>query len=164
MYERILVPLDGSACSEAALPHARALAEKFGSELILLRVVEPTPLPAPITTMAPMDGGLWAAGAPALAEVEEAREENAEEYIEDVARRVGSTTPVVTEVDWGGAAHEIAKAAEAHHADLIVIASHERSGWERLFFGSTSEGLLHQARVPVMIVKYHEKGNEEMGK
>jgi nucleotide-binding universal stress UspA family protein len=156
MYERILVPLDGSACAEAALPHAQALAEKFGSELILLRVVEPTPLPAPMTTMAPMDGGLWAANSPALAEVEEAREESAETYIEDTAKRVGAKAPVVTEVDWGGASHEIAKSAEAHNADLIVIASHERSGWERLFFGSTSESILHQAHVPVMIVKYHE--------
>ena len=164
MYERILVPLDGTNCSEAALPHAQALAEKFGSELILMRVVEPTPLPVPATSMAPMDGGLWTAGQPGIAEVEEAREEAAEEYIEETAHRIEGRAPVVTEVEWGGAAHEIARCAEEHRADLIVLAAHDRSFWERLFTGSTSESLLHETQIPMLIVRYHPNPTgEEMG-
>ncbi|MBW3622479.1 MAG: universal stress protein [Armatimonadetes bacterium] len=161
MYRRILVPLDGTACSEAALPHAQALAEKFGSELILMRVVEPTPLPTPVTTMAPMDGGLWAAYPPGISEVEETREEIAEEYIEETAERIGRGRPITTEVEWGGAAHEIAECAHEHRADLIIIGAHERSGWERFLLGSTSESLLHQTDIPVLIVKYHEPHREE---
>lgn len=155
MYKRILVPLDGSACSEAALPHAEALADKFGAALILMRVVEPTPLPSPMTTMAPMDGGLWVADPPGMAEVEEAREEAAEEYVEEAARRVErqAHAPVITEVEWGGAAHEIAKCAAEHQADLIVIGAHDRSMWERLFMGSTAEGVLHETHIPVLVVR-----------
>ena len=44
MYKRVLLPLDGSALAEQALPHAIAQAERFGAELILLRVLEPFPL------------------------------------------------------------------------------------------------------------------------
>lgn len=154
MYKRILVPLDGSACSEAALPHAQALAEKFGAELVLMRVVEPTPLPSPMTTMAPMDGGLWTTAQPGIAEIEEDREEAAEEYVEETARRFEGEIPVVADVEWGGAAHEIVECAEEHNVDLIVLSAHDRSYWERLFMGSTSEGVLHETHIPLLIVKY----------
>lgn len=154
MYKRILVPLDGSACSEAALPHARAMAEKFEAELVLMRVVEPTPVPVPMSSMAVMDGGLWTGAQPGLAEIEETREEVAEEYIEETARRIEGPSTVVTEVEWGGAAHEIVECAEEHQVDLIVLAAHDRSFWERLFMGSTSEGVLHETHIPLLIVKY----------
>ncbi len=51
MYERILLPLDGSPLAEQALPHAIVMAERFHSEMILLRVLIPLPKP-PTTTEA----------------------------------------------------------------------------------------------------------------
>jgi len=47
MFERILVPLDGSQFSARALPYALEVAKRFGGEIILLRVVRPTPLVVP---------------------------------------------------------------------------------------------------------------------
>ena len=153
MYRRILVPLDGTSCSEAALPHAQALADKFGSELILLRVVEPAGyLPGP-----PADGGLWLAGASVAPDVEEAREDAAESYIEAVSEsvsdRLRGSNLVVTEVEWGGAVDQIAHSATEHQADLIVMGTHGRAGLERLLLGSTSESLLHHTDVPLLLVK-----------
>jgi nucleotide-binding universal stress UspA family protein len=52
MYKRILAPLDGSVLAEQALPHAVAQAERFGAELILLRVVEPI---APMDALVPRE-------------------------------------------------------------------------------------------------------------
>ena len=149
MYRRILVPLDGSSCSEAAIPHARALAEKFGSEIVLLRVVQPGVIPP----VPPTDLGPWPPAAAVLPETEEALEKAAASYIEEVAARFGDLGIVVTDVEWGGAVDQIAHCAREHHVDLIVMGTHGRHGLERWLLGSTSESLLHQTDVPILLVK-----------
>jgi nucleotide-binding universal stress UspA family protein len=151
MYERILVPLDGTACSEAALPHALALADKFGSELILLRVVEPISLPPP----PPNEIGILTPAPLPLPEMEEEQEAAATEYIKDLSSRIRAQGGVVTDVEWGGTVDQIVQCAASHHADLIVMGTHGRHGWERLLLGSTSESLLHHTDVPVLLVKHH---------
>jgi nucleotide-binding universal stress UspA family protein len=153
MYDRILVPLDGTSCSEAALPHAKALAEKFNSELILLRVVEPAILPA-----APMpDFAGWTAVNVNMTESDEALKEAAEEYVQQIARQFREQGGVVTEVEWGGAVDQILHSAEEHRADLIVMGTHGRHGIEKLLLGSSTESLLHHARIPLLLVKEPEK-------
>ena len=67
MYERILVPLDGSSLAEKTLPHAAAQAEKFGSEIVLLKVLGP--LQEPSTT-----------GRPAFASAQAATAQLAQDY------------------------------------------------------------------------------------
>jgi len=76
MYKRILVPLDGSALAEQALPHAVAQAERFGAELILLRVVE---LIAPMDALVPRE---------AARRAEERTKAWTQEYLERVASGV----------------------------------------------------------------------------
>lgn len=151
MYDRILVPLDGSPCSEAALPHAHALAEKFGAELILLRVVSPILAPPP----PPSDMGLWVPGSLYSAESEAAREQDAESYIASIARSFTERGGVVTEVEWGGAAEQIAQCAVQHRVDLIVMGTHGRHGLERWLVGSTTDDVLHTTEAPILLVKYH---------
>ncbi len=149
-YQRILVPLDGTDCSEAALPHAHALAEKFGAELILLRVVEPSGIPP----VPPTESGLWVSGAVVSPDEEERREASAQAYITQLAARYREQGGVVTEVEWGGAADQIAHCAQEHGADLIVMGTHGRHGLERLLLGSTAENLLHQTSIPLLLVKH----------
>ncbi len=132
---RILVPLDGSALAEQALPYAQVLAERSGAEILLVRVVPPE----------------WPDG-PAearehLREVHEARS-----YLGEIAGRIESRgVRVLRSVPPGAPATRIA--AEAQDADLIVMTTHGRSGVFRFLYGSVAEGVLAQAKVPVMLIR-----------
>src|SRR5919202_6464233 len=109
MYGYVLVPLDGSAAAEAALPHAQALAERFGARVTLMRVTA-----APETLIAQAAGG--APGVPDAGPmidptpVVEAEHAEASSYLERVAERLRGSG--VQEVD--------AQAPEGAAAETIV--------------------------------------------
>jgi nucleotide-binding universal stress UspA family protein len=158
MYQRILVPLDGSACAEHAVPVAARIAGAWSGAVVLLRVVEapagdrphlpgsyePGPPMPPPTTWRP--------------EAVVASRGQAEEYLASVAHRYGAPDlRVEADVTVAGAstapAAAILAAAQAHHADLIVLCNHGRTGRRRWALGSTAEKVVHHAAMPVLLVR-----------
>jgi nucleotide-binding universal stress UspA family protein len=142
MYKRILLPLDGSALAEQALPYAIAQAERFGAELILLRVFEPI---APKNALVPRE---------AARRAEERTKAWTQEYLERVAARVqehGIPVQVVT-VE-GHPRTEIVQFAESNQVDLIVISTRGQSGFSRWLMGSTADRVMRGASVPVLLVR-----------
>jgi nucleotide-binding universal stress UspA family protein len=146
MFKRILVALDGSELAEAALAPAIALAEKFGGEVILLRV-----------TVA----GLVGAGVPVLGPRPYFRgavtglqdEVEAAQYLEHIRRRWSHTGVAIrTHLRAGTPAETVVAAARGEAADLIVMSTHGRSGLDRLVYGSVAEAVLRGAHVPVLLV------------
>lgn len=136
---KILVPLDGSALAEAALPKAAELVRDCPpASLLLLRAAE-----------APMITG----GDPVEAQVEVVRE--AEEYLDRVAERLRADglSEVSTSVWYGPPAPAIVEAAEIAKADLIVMSTHGRSGLGRLFVGSVAESVLRGTRTPILLLR-----------
>lgn len=133
----ILVPLDGSALAEAALPVAvDLLAGRRNAALLLLRVVD-SPLPGPDEACAQH----------ALARV-------ALEYLGTVAGRLTEFTGFVKKAVWyGPPAKCIVEAAEAEHPDLIVMSAHGGSGLGRVALGSVAESVLRSTRVPTLLVR-----------
>src|ERR1700752_5103422 len=103
--EKILVPLDGSALSETALPTAVALAETTGAAMLLLRAAE-----APTLVV----------GDPTEVQVRVVRE--AEEYLDAVKGRLQADikAPITTAVWYGHPAEAIAEAAHFNHVDVVV--------------------------------------------
>jgi len=140
MYKRILLPLDGSPLAEQALPHAIAIAERFQSELVLLRVLIPLSRP-PTTADA------------ALQRAEEAAAVYAREYLERVAADLqerGFTAQIIT---IGGRPHwEIINYAETNQVDLIVMCTRGQSGLSRWLMGTVSDRVVRGANVPVLMV------------
>jgi nucleotide-binding universal stress UspA family protein len=137
----MLVPLDGSAFSESVLPHAKALACLFGRRLVLLRVVEPA------STYAFADAALM----PATSEVS-VRE--AEEYLAEVARRLHDPELTVeTAVAQGWAADTIAYGCEAFRPDMILMATHGRTGVSSLLLGNVALEVVRRSPLPVMLVR-----------
>ena len=135
MFNKILVPLDGSTLAEAALWRAVELAD--GGTLSLLRAAEAHSLP----------------GADMIdAQVTAVRE--AEEYLAPVARRLADRglKKVETHVWYGPAAAAIVEAAEKK-ADMIVMSTHGRSGLGRLILGSVAESVLRGTRTPILVVR-----------
>lgn len=148
---RVLVPLDGSDLSEAALPAAQELASVLKASLVLMQVV-----PLPVATY-PYDPGLAYYAFDPEAQLAEARA-----YLESVAQPlVAAGMDVQVHTESGFPAPAIAAAAREKVADVIVMATHGRSGLARLMLGSTTTGVVQQASVPVLLVRPLEVRNEE---
>jgi nucleotide-binding universal stress UspA family protein len=138
-FETVLVPLDGSALAEAALPMAEeVLRDNPEATLVLMRA-------AWVTTLPGVD--------PVSAEVAAVKE--AEDYLEEVAGRLRQrgVGRVVTSVWYGSPAASIVEAAEARKADLIIMSTHGRSGLGRLILGSVAESVLRGTRTPILLVR-----------
>jgi nucleotide-binding universal stress UspA family protein len=149
MYKLILLPLDGSPLAEQVLPHAIAIAERFQSELVLLRVLIPLSRP-PTTTEA------------ALQRAEEAAAVFAREYLERVAADVQERGIAVRMVTIGGRPHwEIIQYAETNQVDLIVMSTRGESGLSRWLMGSVSDRVVRGANVPVLMVRAQKKESKK---
>ena len=149
MYKRILLPLDGSPLAEQALPHAIAMAERFQSELVLLRVL--IPLPRPPTTAEAV-----------LQRAEKATAVFAREYQERVAASVQERGITVQIVTIEGRPHlQIIQYAETNQVDLIVMCTRGQSGLSRWLMGSVSERVMRGASVPVLLVRAQKRDVKE---
>jgi nucleotide-binding universal stress UspA family protein len=140
IVRRILVPVDFSDASSAAVRHANALAQTYGAEIDLLHVVEQVVYPSAY--------GVEPAYFPTqevLARVERTLGEMAREGL---GRNQVQVSAVV-----GYAPMSILDHADEHDIDLIVIATHGRSGLDRMLLGSVAERVLRRAPTPVFIVK-----------
>ena len=145
MFRRILLPLDGSTCAEEALPYAVAQAERFGAELILLRILEPL-------------RGVSGVSRVAIERVEERSRSLAHEYVERVAAGVREQgLPVHGVTVEGYPHHEIVGFAEENQIDLIVICTRGRSGFSRWLMGSVADRVVRGANVPVLLVRAQYK-------
>ena len=141
MYKRILLPLDGSPLAEKALPHAIAIAERFQSEIILLRVLIPLPR-SPSTKEA------------ALKRAEKTTAVFVTDYLEHIAARVQEGGITVESIVIEGRPHtEIIQYAESNHIDLIVMCTRGESGFSRWLIGSVADRVMRGANVPVMMVR-----------
>jgi nucleotide-binding universal stress UspA family protein len=137
----ILCPVDFSEGSRAALCYAAALADHFGARLTVIAVDDP--LLAKAAAMELLD--------PPLAAQTEAE---LRRFSDDVLPHLGArATMLGFRVATGKPATEILREAHATKADLIVIGSHGRSGLQKLFFGSTTERVLRETTVPVLITR-----------
>ncbi|RMD59373.1 universal stress protein [Candidatus Parcubacteria bacterium] len=137
MYKKILVPLDGSAVAEVALPHAIEMAKIFQAELILLRVAFVHFLPGSDPV-----------------ELESAAVRESEAYLERLAQRLSAEgLKVHTVVRYGKAAEEIIDHAAENQVSVIVMATHGRSGVGRWLLGSTAEKVLRGTEVPVLLIR-----------
>jgi nucleotide-binding universal stress UspA family protein len=142
---RILVPLDGSLHSERALGIARDLSQALRPELLLVRTIEePTPESYRFNPE----------GEPTQIPEGEEDLNEARLYLETVAGRQGTafaSTDVLARL--GEAAPVIADAARDEDIDLIVMATHGRTGLERLAMGSVATKVLQFAHTPILLVR-----------
>ena len=143
MYSAILVPLDGSKRAEAILPHVEELARRYGAIVIFLRVVEPVPLSVGLEGAYTV---LW--------EEFERRTEQAESYLAALQGKYREKgIKVRIRVVRGSAVETIVKTAEREGADLIAMASHGRTGFPRVFYGSVAAGVLHRVDRPLLLIR-----------
>ncbi len=139
---KLLVPTDGSDAATAAIGPATALAVTFGAELSVFTAVD-----------VQAAGGSFNAGGVSEEFIERLKSDG-EETVETFAESIRDTQPglsIETIVRRGDAHEEIASCATEVGADLIVMASHGRTGLKRHLIGSVADRVLRVAETPVLV-------------
>jgi nucleotide-binding universal stress UspA family protein len=146
MYQKIMVPLDGSKLAECVFPHLSALAGGGQvNNIVLIRVVEPFYQPSsPEFVLSPDD----------IDTVKAEMKAEAEDYLSLLMKNVKfNGVKVRSEILTGSAAEVLADYATQNEIDLILIATHGRSGVSRWVWGSVADRILRSACVPVLMVR-----------
>lgn len=146
MYQRILVPVDGSETSKAGLAEAVKLARLTGAQLRLVHVVDESPFLLSAEGMAAVSTDVLAL----LREGGQRILDEARTYV------VGQGVAVDTAL-YDGLASRLAdcvgEEVQGWHADLVVLGTHGRRGVGRVLLGSGAEQVARNSRVPVLLVR-----------
>src|SRR5919106_6670712 len=147
MFTRILVPLDGSATAEKALPYARALARTQEIPITLIAVIHTA---ADFSTEK----------ARHLDTLIEDSVRNGEEYLRKISQTFSGAS-IQYRVEKGRAEDAIITNAAADNGTLITMATHGRSGLDRWLLGSIAEKVARGANNPVLVVRANEQASSE---
>lgn len=147
---KILCPTDFSNPSLEALKIANDFALDYKAKLYIVNVVTPIPIlsaPPGFTTpglSTSMD----------LVAYRKTLEEAAQAQLNDLVKsNIASQVETIPIVTYGNAAEQILKIADSENVDLIVIATHGRTGWKHLVFGSVAEKIIRMAKQPVLTIR-----------
>ncbi len=147
-WNTLLVPLDGSPLAEAALPYAVTIARASGARVLLLTVLESEPMRALVV------GG----DERQRAQIEEAWRSPAEGYLAAVAARLGARhVRAEYKAVIGDPVDQILAEAEEERATMIVMATHGRSGLQRLLLGSVADKVMRMSSRPVLLIRPREE-------
>ena len=170
MFKNIMVPLDGSELAECVLPHVQAFISGCRVEtIVFVRVVEPAPLAykgAYVTNK-----GAYVTSKEDLQKldantkkIEAERKNKATEYLKVVVSQLKPDgVKFQTEVLSGRVAESLVDYAEAKAVELILIATHGRSGVSRWVRGSIADRILRSARAPALMVRAPGTMDERRG-
>jgi nucleotide-binding universal stress UspA family protein len=150
MYSKIMVPLDGSELAECVLPHVETIANSVKvKHVVLVRVVNPIRLPASVPAI-----GDFGFREKDRLQLEDHRRSNAERYLKELRNQLGIEGVTISHtIVEGKVAESLVDYAVNNEVDLIVIASHGRSGVSRWVMGSVAEKMVRSACVPVLMVR-----------
>lgn len=144
VFKEVVVPTDFSEFSLRGLDYAVEIAQKFGSSLRLVYVIEPV-LQAADVSWTSVD----------FEQMNKAHRESAEQQIAKLAEdRVPPGVEAHTDILFGKPFMEIVRYATEHNADLIVMATHGRGAISHILMGSTAEKVVRKAPCPVLTVKH----------
>lgn len=149
MYQRILVPIDGSPTAERGLQEAISMARGSDARLLVLHVVDDYQMVVDMSSAASFQELLKSLRQYGLELLTKARHavEAAGLHAETLMREV--TASRVSQV--------IVDQAAQHHCDLIVMGTHGRRGFNRIAMGSAAEQVARTSPVPVLLVRSEDK-------
>ena len=145
---KILVPVDYSDCSRVAMEYALFLAERFDAGIEVLHVVETPPDGQEHTVVRPDTGKEQLLSELLMQQAEKAGTEFLAPFVRD------AKVPIERTLLKGQPGKVVVEAAADREADLIVMGTHGRSGFQRLIMGSVTERVLRSARRPVVVVRH----------
>jgi len=152
MYKKILVPLDGSPLAECVIPHIEAIAKPCGSKVELISVVEPVEIPT---------RGQIAVNDDDLKKINNEAKKETHKYLDSISDRLNRSEIKNSHVIlMGKPAESLIEYAANNDIDLLIMATHGRSGLTKFFWGSIAEKVLRSINIPVLLVKACERQPE----
>lgn len=145
MYSKILVPLDGSQIAECVIPHITTIARSTSALVELISVVEPVDIPT---------RGKIALSEDDLKAINSEAKKEAHDYLSNIAQRLdrdGVKARLV--IMTGKPAESLVDYIDSNDIDLVIMATHGRSGLTKWFFGSIAEKIMRAVEIPVLLVK-----------
>ncbi len=153
-FKKILIAIDDSHQSEKAATCGFALAKLLQAEVGLVEVIEPMLMPPVTTGIA--GGELDMLNMPSV-DIINVQESSAKTVMQRFVAMYGEEHNITQFLENGDAATVVVETALKFNADLIVLGSHGRSGFNRLLTGSVAEDVSRHATIPVLIVPLKEK-------
>ena len=144
-YQHLLVPVDGSQISLAAVKHAAQLAKEMNAKLSLISLISENPF----------DHADFYHASPVMKDYFIQAYSNAEQALLD-AKQLAAQLNVIAEseiVQGQVSASEVVDFAQERGVDVIVIGSHGRKGVQKFFLGSFAQDVLMASQLPVLIIK-----------
>jgi nucleotide-binding universal stress UspA family protein len=162
MFKRILIPIDGSKTSQQAFKKGIALAAEQGAAVRLLHVHEVSVLSEIYAAQSMPAGSSLAPNVKGLEKLESDLRKRSETLLEQatgMATKAGiaKVDGKVVNAGMRKAAKLIVDDAAKWKADLIVMGTHGRSGFDHMVFGSVAEGVMRTAPVPLLLVRNPSK-------
>ena len=147
MYNKIMVPLDGSKLAESVLPQVETIATGCQvSKVVFVRAVEPLVLPVGEAHIVMSGDQIY--------KMDSEMKIHAQQYLDQLVGKLKfGSSKLETKVVFGAVAESLADFAEKNEFDLIVIATHGRSGISRWVWGSVADKILRSACIPVLMVR-----------
>jgi nucleotide-binding universal stress UspA family protein len=143
MYEKILVPLDGSKRAEMIRPHVRELASRFQATVILIKVIEYS-----------YDDSIGEPYDIVNQKAFNAKLKDNETYLDGIVSKFQNRGIACKRlIARGPVVEKIIEAANTEDVDLIAMTSHGRGGLSRIFYGSVAAGILNRVDRPLFIVR-----------
>lgn len=150
MYQRILVPIDGSHTSECALGEAIKLAQLHQAQLKLLHVLEDM---EDMEDIRYFDAENYMNYTELVKSVRKSVEKMLEKATEQVRQAGIEVEEKLLEAKGRRVSSVIVEEATQWSAELIIIGTHGRTGFNRLLLGSIAEGVLRTAHVPILLIR-----------
>jgi nucleotide-binding universal stress UspA family protein len=149
MYQKVMVPLDGSKLAECVFPYVKGLVRgKEVKNISLVRVIEP---------IRNINGGEAVLSDDQVKKLEAEHKQIAASYLSKIAGRMKFPGVKVEEkVLYGNVAEVLSDYATKKKMSVVVIATHGRSGVSRWVWGSVAERVLHYSCVPVLMIRPRE--------
>ena len=148
-FKRILIAVDNTPCTDKVVHYANEFFISTDSTVALVTVIPPT---SPATYGADSLLGQQPIIVPEITEIQQ---ESAEEFVKNIASKIYSAKELYTFAKIGSIKQEILSLAEEWAADLIIMGSNGRSGFDHFISGSVSESVIRKSHCPVFVIPVH---------
>lgn len=145
-FNRILLAVDESPCSERAINYAKGIVADLKPSLALVTVVPPTSPTSygvdPLLGQQPI----------IVPEVSEIQQQSAQNFIDGLATEFSAASETFTFNRIGDVRDEVLQVAKEWTADLIIVGTNGRTGFDHFLSGSVSEAIIRKATCPVLVI------------
>ncbi|MES2809846.1 MAG: universal stress protein [Bacteroidota bacterium] len=154
LIKKILIGIDNSKYAENAAGYGFDIAHKFKAKVALVHIVEPVVMPYNNSTD-PLMG--TADLTMADTDIISIQNNASKTLIENTIKKFGEGLEITCYSEFGDTADGIINCGKEFGADIIVVGTHSRSGFDRLLMGSIAENVVRQSAVPVLVVPLVEE-------